>query len=340
MTASPASGAQTLRARLPTPVLGKRIIGYSVQRRPLIAYHLGNPDARRTALILGQMHGDEPAGVVVARSIIHGHRSVEGINLWVIPTMNPDGFAAGTRQNAHGVDLNRNWRHNWAHLTGQYYSGPRPMSEPETRAVARFIRTVRPRYVVSLHQPLYGVDKTAGRGRAYRKFRGALSRNLNLPIKDLNCWSVCHGNLSGWYADHHFGVAVETVEFGWTPTHRYLVGRARRGIVAALGGRFGSLAAHDPHVRVTITGGVRRVHLAGFARDRDDTAARLTYHVLADGHRVATGIANQPRRFRHGINRTLRAAAGNHRYCVVVENVGAGTHNPRVCDRVRIRAHP
>ena len=55
------------------------------------------------------MHGDEHAGVTVADSIIHGKVSVEGINLWVIPTMNPDGNAAHTRQNAHEVDLNRNW---------------------------------------------------------------------------------------------------------------------------------------------------------------------------------------------------------------------------------------
>src|SRR5262249_22220684 len=153
-----------------------------------------------------------------------------------------------------------------------------------------------------------------------RRFRAALSHNLHLPIKALNCWSVCHGNLSGWYTDHHFGVAVETVEFGWTPTHNYLVGRARRGIVAALGGRFASLAATDRRVQAKITGGLRRVHLVGFARDRDDPAARLTYRVLVDGRRVAHGTADQPRRFRHGIKRTLRAAPGNHRYCVLVEN--------------------
>ena len=339
-TSAPAGRAAAHHSRLPTAVLGKRIIGHSVRHRPLIAYHLGDPNARRTALILGEMHGDEPAGVVVARSLIDGHRSIEGINLWVIPTMNPDGYAAGTRQNAHGVDLNRNWRHNWAHLTGEYYSGPRPMSEPETRAVARFIRAERPRFVVSLHQPLHGVDQTAGHGREYRAFRGALSRNLNLPIKNFDCWSVCHGSLSGWYADHHFGVAVETIEFGWTPARGYLVGRARRGIIAALGGRLGSLAAHDPNVQLTIAGGVHRAHIVGFARDRDEPTARLTYRVLADGRRVAHGVANGPRRFHHGIDRTLRAVPGRHRYCVVVDNVGAGTRNPRVCAQVRVRTRP
>src|SRR3954454_14805917 len=100
------------------------------------------------------MHGDEHAGVVVADSLIRGAASVQGVDLWVVPTMNPDGDALHTRGNARHVDLNRNWPDHWRHLTGKYYSGRRPMSEPETRAMYRFLRTVRPHYVVVLHQPL------------------------------------------------------------------------------------------------------------------------------------------------------------------------------------------
>jgi hypothetical protein len=154
--------------------------------------------------------------------------------------MNPDGDAMHTRQNAHHVDLNRNWPYDWAPLSGQYYSGPKPLSEPESRAVHRFLLELRPRYVVSLHQPLDGVDKFAGSGPAYRSFRAALSRNLGLPVKNFACWSVCHGSMSRWYQAHRIGVALETVEFGWHPARAYLTGRARRGIVAALGGHFGT----------------------------------------------------------------------------------------------------
>ena len=157
--------------------------------------------------------------------------------MWVIASMNPDGYARHTRQNAHGVDLNRNFPTNWARLSGQYYSGPRPLSEPESRAVYRFLKRVHPRYVVSLHQPLDGVDTTAGSGPAYRTFRLALGRELGLPQKALRCWSVCHGSMSAWFHSARLGVAVETVEFGWHPARAYLLGQARRGIVAALGGR-------------------------------------------------------------------------------------------------------
>jgi predicted deacylase len=221
-------------------VLDTRVIGYSVQHRKIVAYHLGDPHARPVMVLLGEMHGDEHAGVVVARSVLKYASRLHGVNLWVIPTMNPDGDAAHTRKNAHHVDLNRNWPYHWRHLTGQYNSGPHPLSEPETRAVRRFLLDVHPRFVASLHQPLHGVDVDASSGERYRHFRNALSRNLGLPIKNFDCWSVCYGSLSSWFHARKVGNAVETVEFGWHPARAYLTARVRRGIIAAMGGHFGS----------------------------------------------------------------------------------------------------
>ena len=90
------------------------------------------------------MHGDEPGPSRILYQLRDG-RPIKGADIWVIPVYNPDGRARHTRQNAHGVDLNRNWPYHWAHLGGATYSGPRAASEPETRAVMAFLKAVRPR---------------------------------------------------------------------------------------------------------------------------------------------------------------------------------------------------
>lgn len=228
--------AQPTSARAASPtVIDKLVIGHSVAGRRIVAYHLGNPHSRIKAVVLGQMHGDEHAGVVVARSIIHG-RPITGINLWVIPTMNPDGDARHRRKNRHGVDLNRNWPTRWAHLHGQYYSGRKPLSEPETRAMWRFLRSVRPTYLVSLHQPLDGVDTTDGGARNHA-FRNRLARNLHLTKKPFRCWSVCHGSMTRWVTKHQSGAAI-TVEFPAHPKSKALRHRAPKGIIAAFRGKY------------------------------------------------------------------------------------------------------
>ncbi len=91
---------------------------------------------------------------------------VHGIDLWVVPTYNPDGLARGTRKNARGVDLNRNFPYRWTDLDGNYESGPKPASEPETRAMMKFLRGVKPRRILSFHQPLNGVDTDTKRPRS------------------------------------------------------------------------------------------------------------------------------------------------------------------------------
>ena len=212
-------------------VVQTRLLGRSVKGRPIRAYRLGNPEARIKAVVLGSMHGNERAGLQVVEDLRRG-RPVKRVDLWVIPTINPDGVARNDRHNARGVDLNRNFGHQWEPLTGHYYAGPRPWSEPESRALRRFLRDVRPRFVVSFHQPLYGV----GRSATGRPFQRRLARGLGLPIKAFNCTGHCSGTMTSWYNARHRGTAI-TVEFGSSPSRRYLRGKAARGTLRAVLGR-------------------------------------------------------------------------------------------------------
>jgi protein MpaA len=236
-----ASAGEASSARLVVParpaVIGKRVIGKSVRGHPIRAWELGEKDAPVTAIVFGRHHGNEPAGEVVLDTLRDGN-PIHGIDLWVVPRLNPDGALRNTRQNARGVDLNRNFPWRWKPLTGYYYSGRRPASEPETRAAMRFMDNVDPDFVVSIHTPLYGLDVTHAKDR---RFARRLSKELRLPNRQLRCSGTCHGTLSQWFNHAHKGACV-TVEFGPSPSERYLTVRAPRGLVRALGGTRGGPA--------------------------------------------------------------------------------------------------
>jgi len=343
----PHVAAATTPTVIATPVLGHEVIGYSVRHRPIVAYHLGNPAAKRTALLIGQMHGDEHAGVLVARTLLHIDQSISGVDLWVIPTMNPDGNAAGTRQNADGVDLNRNWPDHWVHNTTPCYtgpdplanaggcnSGPRPLSEPEDVAVHRFLRRLHPHYVVVLHQPLDGVDSTDGTPLDPSLHR-ALVRNLHMPSKAFVCWSVCHGSMTGWYTDRRIGIS-DTVEFGYTPSDRFLTRTAPRGIVRAFGGTFGPLATRNPRLHAVAAASTGHVSVHGWAFDPDQPRTHLVYEVYEGGRLVRRGRESTSAVHGGGIDTTFRATPGRHVYCTYALNVGAGNRDPHACSTVRV----
>lgn len=108
------------------------VFGQSVQGRPLEVVHVGGAGPR--VLVVGCIHGNECAGMAVVAALRQAHPQED---LWLVPTLNPDGLAAHTRGNAHGADLNRSFPDG---------------REPEARAAVALVSRLRPDVTIWFHQ--------------------------------------------------------------------------------------------------------------------------------------------------------------------------------------------
>ncbi|MEA2437379.1 MAG: murein peptide amidase [Thermoleophilaceae bacterium] len=170
-------------------------LGESARGRPIDAVHIGS-GSRTDLLVVGCVHGNEPAGIAVTRTL-RRMLAARPVDAWLIDDLNPDGRAVHSRVDGRGVDLNRNFPWRWRHLFRRgdpQYGGPRALSEPESRAAARLIRRVRPRISIWFHQPLAIVDKSGGSVGVERRF----SRLSGLPFRRLTRYP---GSAVGW-EDH------------------------------------------------------------------------------------------------------------------------------------------
>jgi protein MpaA len=162
-------------------ILERRVFGTSVQGRPLEAFRMGDPKGV-TVAVIGVIHGNEEAGLLITDELLN-MQIPKGVNLWVIPSMNPDGTALNRRGNANRVDLNRNFPYGWARI-GQpgywQYSGPNRASEPETKALVSFFREIKPALGVWYHQDLNIISPGVGFEGEIRARYGAIT---GLPMK-------------------------------------------------------------------------------------------------------------------------------------------------------------
>ena len=116
-------------------------LGQSVGGRSILALRIGT--GSRALRVFGGHHGDEGSSVVVALAVATALVNDPALipadtEVWVVPAVNVDGVAAGTRHNLNEVDLNRNYGWEWSAETP--YGGPSPFSEPETRAIRALSR--------------------------------------------------------------------------------------------------------------------------------------------------------------------------------------------------------
>ena len=168
-------------------------LGTSVQGRPVTAVELGVPTSSRKVLVIGCIHGDEPAGAAIVRMLADG-AAPDHADLWMIPELNPDGVAAGTRGNARGVDLNRNFPHGWRPIGragSVYFSGAGPLSESESRLAAALIQRLRPTVAIWFHQHMAVVDTSEGPKSVARRF----AQQVGLPERSLTDHP---GSATGW----------------------------------------------------------------------------------------------------------------------------------------------
>jgi len=114
-----------------------------------------------TTMVIGGIHGNEPCGIDLAGGLIkefktHSAPYLES-RVVVIPKANPDGFIAGTRVNARGVDINRNFPTKDFHrgtFTQNCNPGKLAASEPETNVILQMAAIFRPQFILSFHAEL------------------------------------------------------------------------------------------------------------------------------------------------------------------------------------------
>ncbi len=130
----------------------KAVIGYSVNNRPITAIFVGS--GSKNAIIDGAIHGNEKSGTFAALRIAellveyyhsdpYWRTKLTEYKVIIIPVLNPDGFAAKTRDNAHGVDLN-----------SQFPPDGTP-TEPEALALINLMNSYNPTIYVNMHEGWY-----------------------------------------------------------------------------------------------------------------------------------------------------------------------------------------
>jgi protein MpaA len=158
-----------------------QLMGRSARGLPIMVEVLGRGED--TTLVMAAIHGDEPAGIPLvdqlAEHLQNDLTPLQGRRVVLLRIANPDGVAAKTRENAHGIDLNRNFIAS-NRVNNETY-GHAGLSEPEARALQEIIREYRPSRIVSIHQPLTCIDYD-GPARALAT---RMAQYCDLPIKKL-----------------------------------------------------------------------------------------------------------------------------------------------------------
>ena len=178
--------------------------GRSVEGRPIEVFVRG--EGARTVLVLATIHGDEAAGTPLLRALVDRLNTapawMDGVRVVVVPVANPDGLARGTRLNARGVDLNRNFPA--ANRRDVPRHGAHALSEPESRFLSHLVAEFPPDRIVTFHQAMDLIDWD-GPGEDLARAMAASS-----PLEARRIGSR-PGSFGAW-AGEDLGIPIITVE--------------------------------------------------------------------------------------------------------------------------------
>jgi protein MpaA len=159
------------------------VLGRSSEGRPIRALELRGAHATTTVLVVGCIHGNECAALSALPAL--ERMRDPALDLWIVPNLNPDGYAHRMRLNGRGVDLNRNFPSGWRPGPRDLeYPGPRPLSEPESRIAHTLILRIRPTLTVWFHQPQAMVrawGPSVALARIYARAAGMRFRAIRWP---------------------------------------------------------------------------------------------------------------------------------------------------------------
>ncbi|MCX7880711.1 MAG: M14 family zinc carboxypeptidase [Ignavibacteria bacterium] len=180
-----------LGRKYPDYFVESQLIGYSYENRPIIAYLFGSTDTNKPEILLTALHhAREPATVTCLTyfltrlfELAQNDDDLAGYllrnrRIWVVPVVNPDGYAYNEKRYPNGgglwrknrrpinssdtgVDLNRNYgpfefwnANNNGSSTNpkvETYRGSAPFSEPETQEIRDFCYSRKFKLALNYH---------------------------------------------------------------------------------------------------------------------------------------------------------------------------------------------
>lgn len=234
-------------------------LGHSVEGRPIHGVCFGDGDPRKPEVLYYALaHSMEFIGAEAALGVIRKlsdrnmpsalKSALKRLNVWVVPVLNPDGYAAVEkmlstglglaigRKNANGVDLNRNFPVGFYHIPrsmfagspvkiSPHYRGGSPCSEAEAQVFRDFILGRNIRISLDFHSfgacilfPYHHTKKPCRDHDTLMRLGEGIARRQEQPYSVKPSWNLyfANGDIDDWLYDecNVLPLAIEIGKFG------------------------------------------------------------------------------------------------------------------------------